>query len=179
MGICFSYEEEWENDVFVDVLKDYNNRYDINKIKNIDDNEEKIKDYSNFFIIEYVPIYGNVIMSYNNNENVFTYYCDKSIPCNYLETVSRKYVLSCNYKNIYHKKIQEEEKKETKNKKELPTVYGNIKKKDMINIQSNSKTMNKFINLGRIQDFSMINKSKKQNTKSKISYGDYKLSKFT
>lgn len=179
MGICFSYEEEWENDTFVDVLKDYSSRYDINKIKNIDVIEEKIKDYSSFFIIEYVPVYGNVIMCYNNNENVFKYYCDKSIPCNYLETVSRKYILSCNCKDIYHKEDQEKEEiQKTKNKKELPSVYGNIKKKD-INIQSNCKLMNKFINLGKIQDFSMINNNKKINTNCKISYSDYKLSKFT
>lgn len=177
MGICFSYEEERDDNKFMDLWKEYNDKYDLSKINN-DDNEEK-KDLSTFFIIEYVPLYGNVIMSYNNNENAFTYYCDKSIPSSYLETVSRKYILTCNYKNIYHiEKQEEEETKERKNKKELPSVYGNIKKKKNI-ISNNNDKINKFINLGKIQNYNIINNNKKEIQKKKLSYSDYILSKNT
>jgi len=56
----------------------------------------------NKYIKEITP-YGDVILNYNNEYNSFDYYCKKStiIGFNYLEVVSRIYVVNFNCKQIY------------------------------------------------------------------------------
>jgi hypothetical protein len=95
------------------------NEDEVNKVKENNFNptltqEEKIS-LSDKVLMESTPK-GNVIMYYNYDKedeerSCFNYYCDnKSIPFNYLDTVSRKYVCSYNCPQIYRyleKEIQE------------------------------------------------------------------------
>jgi hypothetical protein len=57
----------------------------------------------NKFIKEITPL-GDVILSYNNAFNTYDYYCKKSntISFNYLEVVSRMYVVNFDCKSIYN-----------------------------------------------------------------------------
>lgn len=107
---CEEYEDKDENK---------NEVYEMNKIKGNDfdrslTQEDKIV-LSDRILMESTPK-GNVIMYYNYDKDdeersCFNYYCDnKSIPFNYLDTVSRKYVCSYNCPQIYRyleKEIQE------------------------------------------------------------------------
>jgi hypothetical protein len=54
----------------------------------------------NSFIFEYTPL-GNVAMCYNNDKESFEYYSDHVIPYRFLETVSRKYVITFHCKFLY------------------------------------------------------------------------------
>ena len=50
--------------------------------------------------METTPL-GNVIMFYDNKKEAFTYYSDTTMPYRFLETVSRKYVILHNCKNVF------------------------------------------------------------------------------
>lgn len=141
------------------------------------DNEERINDFNNNYILENTP-YGNVILMYDSENNIFLYYCDKTIPNTILETVSKKFIIQFNCKYIYHKKEEEEETNESINNKEdseLDDVYGKFKKKKekkMITvIESN---INRYKHLGKLVDFHFLQKPIKEVPKeNKISYSDF------
>ena len=68
------------------------------------DNEDE---FNNFFINEYVtmtsPLHGDIIMNYDNENNIFNYYCNrKDIPYTILDVVCRKYVLTYNIVDKYY-----------------------------------------------------------------------------
>jgi len=83
--------------------------------------DEQLKSFNKKIIIEHTPL-GNVIMFYNHSKLAFEYYSDLTIPYRYLETVSRKYVLTYDYRPLYidmeeelkeyERKLQEKEKEE-------------------------------------------------------------------
>ena len=143
------------------------------------DNEERINDFNNNYILENTP-YGNVILMYDSENNIFLYYCDKTIPNTILETVSKKFIIQFNCKHIYHKKEEEEQEKKNesinnKEDSELDDVYGKFKKKKekkMITvIESN---INRYKHLGKLVDFHFLQKPIKEVPKEKkISYSDF------
>jgi hypothetical protein len=92
---------------------------------------EQLKKFKNNFIIEYTPL-GNVLLFYNYEKLAFEYYSDLTIPYRYLETVSRKYVLTYNYRPLYvdmEEELKEYERKlEEKEKTKSEPVVNNAKK---------------------------------------------------
>ena len=94
--------------------------------------DEQLKKFKNNFVIEYTPL-GNVLLFYNHEKLAFEYYSDLTIPYRYLETVSRKYVLTYKYRPLYidmEEELKEYEKKleeKEKIKSETTTVSNNKK----------------------------------------------------
>jgi len=92
---------------------------------------EQLKKFKNNFIIEYTPL-GNVLLFYNYEKLAFEYYSDLTIPYRYLETVSRKYILTYNYRPLYvdmEEELKEYERKlEEKEKTKSEPVVNNAKK---------------------------------------------------
>ena len=75
--------------------------------------DEQLKKFKNNFVIEYTPL-GNVLLFYNHEKLAFEYYSDLTIPYRYLETVSRKYVLTYRFRPLYidmEEELKEYEKK--------------------------------------------------------------------
>jgi hypothetical protein len=99
-----------ENAINIDDLKEKTQQYII---------DEQLKKFKTKYIIEHTPL-GNVLMFYNHDKLAFEYYSDLTIPYRYLDTVSRKYVLTYNYRPLYidmeeelkecEKRLQEKEK---------------------------------------------------------------------
>ena len=74
----------------------------IKKVKPVNEDEFTI-----FFTNEYVkmttPLHGDIIMNYDNENNIFNYYCNrKDIPYSVLDVVCRKYVLTYDILDKYH-----------------------------------------------------------------------------
>ena len=95
----------------------------------------KLDGYINNYILETTPI-GNVYMRYNNNKKSFEYFSNSTIPYRYLETISRKYVMTYWCKPLFIdlaeelKKAKEKHEEENKNKKDKDTNTDNNSKKD-------------------------------------------------
>ena len=143
------------------------------KFKSLD-NEEITIDFNNNYIIENTP-YGNVLLKYDNKNNIFLYYCDKTTPNTILEIVSKKFVIYFNCKYIYHKKEEVDESDNHKTKLEIDDVYGKFKKKKenkkITVIESN---INRYKHLGKLSDFNFLQKPTKEVPKEKkISYSDF------
>ena len=106
----------------IDLLKEKARQYVI---------DEQLKKLKNNFIIEYTPL-GNVLLFYNHEKLAFEYYSDLTIPYRYLETVSRKYVLTYKYRPLYvdmEEELKEYERKlEEKEKTKSETLVNNNKK---------------------------------------------------
>jgi len=89
--------------------------------------DEQLKKFKNNFVIEYTPL-GNVLLFYNHEKLAFEYYSDSTIPYRYLETISRKYVLTYRFRPLYidmEEELKEYEKKldeKEKIKSETTTV---------------------------------------------------------
>ena len=89
--------------------------------------DEQLKKFKNNFVIEYTPL-GNVLLFYNHEKLAFEYYSDSTIPYRYLESVSRKYVLTYRFRPLYidmEEELKEYEKKldeKEKIKSETTTV---------------------------------------------------------
>jgi hypothetical protein len=98
--------------------------------------------FKNSYIMEKTPL-GNVAMCYNHAKGSFEYYSENTIPYRYLETVSRKYVMTFQCKNLYidmnielqnaitKKELKEKEKEKEKEEKELKTKDNQLKTKDI------------------------------------------------
>ena len=74
---------------------------------------QRLDKLMNSFVLDNTPL-GNVIMTYNNNKEVFEYYSDNSIPYRFLESVARKYVITYFCRPLYvdmEEELKESEKK--------------------------------------------------------------------
>jgi hypothetical protein len=114
--------------------------------------------------MEKTPL-GNVAMCYNHAKGSFEYYSDNTIPYRYLETVSRKYVMTFHCKNLYidmnielqnaitKKELKEKEKEEKTKENELKSKE--LKTKDIFaKFKSNNReTINR-------ENINIVNKSK-------------------
>ena len=141
------------------------------------------KNYKNCYVIDYTP-YGNVVLQYDENEKCFLYYCDKKeIPYKYLETVSRKFVLTHQCLHIYvdirdemrSKKLsvvledlKEGEKEYGVKDERLKNVFATLKKRTGNNEKGGKEEkqknvvfkehINKYKHVGRFGDFSILEK---------------------
>jgi hypothetical protein len=77
---------------------------------------EKWKKLQNNILLEQTPL-GNVLMYYNQPTESFIYYSDHTIPFRYLETVSRKYVVTYHCKALYNE-VKEDNEKEDNEKED-------------------------------------------------------------
>jgi hypothetical protein len=122
----------------------------INNLDNIELSKEKLESLKNCIVFESTPM-GKIIMYYNCEKELFTYYCDrKEVPYKFLDTVARKYITSfdCksiytfindeleNQKNKYNKIKKEKEEKEEKeknndNKNKVKNVFATYKNYNM------------------------------------------------
>ena len=102
----------------------------------------KLDGYINNYILETTPI-GNVYMRYNNNKKSFEYFSNSTIPYRYLESISRKYVMTYWCKPLFIdlaeelKKAKEKHEEEKKNKKENDGNTNNEKKDKPLNMGPN------------------------------------------
>jgi len=123
-----------------DILKEKARQYII---------DEQLKKFKNNFIIENTPL-GNVILFYNHEKLAFEYYSDLTIPYRYLETVSRKYVLTYKYRPLYidmEEELKEYERKlEEKEKTKTEVVVNNNKKQ----VFAKFKSYNREAGTGRV-----------------------------
>jgi hypothetical protein len=117
--------------------------------------DEQLKKFKKNYIIEHTPL-GNVLMFYNHDKLAFEYYSDLTIPYRYLETVTRKYALTYNYRPLYidmEEELKEYEKKvrekEENDKIKLSNVNQdtNPKPKDVF---AKFKSYNKEAGTGRV-----------------------------
>jgi len=96
--------------------------------------DEQLKKFKNNFVIEYTPL-GNVLLFYNHEKLAFEYYSDSTIPYRYLESVSRKYVLTYRFRPLYidmEEELKEYEKKlDEKEKIKLETTTVSKSKKQV------------------------------------------------
>ena len=138
------------------------------------DNEERNVDFKNNYIIENTP-YGNVLLMYDDENNIFLYYCDKTTPNTILEIVSKKFVIQFNCKYIYHKKEEVDESNSDKKVLEINEVYGKFKqKKEKKKITVIESNINRYKHLGKLADFHFLQKPTKEVQKEKkISYSDF------
>jgi len=130
----FRYKENYDNNSEKEENKQkekpeikYEDKYK-DKIALLDSFElskERLDELKNAIVMETTPL-GNVILYYDNNREVFTYYSDSTIPYRFLETCARKYVVLHNCKAIFVDMEEEiknaqkklEDKKEQKKKEE-------------------------------------------------------------
>jgi hypothetical protein len=157
----FSLEEIKNRKEFIDSqneLKD--NQCTINSIEDsanefiINNHLDKLK---NNYVMENTPL-GNVLMVYNNKRSSFEYYSDNNIPYRFLDTVSRKYVITFNCRPIYvdmeeelkkYEIILNEKEKYEKKQKEKAKEMNNssISKKPIF---AKFKSYNKDASMGRV-----------------------------
>ena len=158
-------------------VEKYENKY-MDKFDILSD-ERSDSLFQNNYILELTPN-GNVIMSYDTENNTFEYYCDRQIPNSFLETVSRKFVIQYTCKYIYHlksdsKKDESDEKSEDPPQpREISDVYGKFKLKHKSAMKpAIESNINKYKYLGRLCDFNIIKKENKTVSKKEISYKDF------
>lgn len=148
-------------------------------------NSEEIKDNAclkNLFIMDNTP-YGNVIIQYDTENNMFLYYCDKNgIPFKYLETVSRKFVINNHCLNIYvdirdelRKKeydveivdLKEGENEDGVKNERIKNVFATFKNKAGPKNKNNKKVVfkeniNKYKYMGKLDQFVFFEKNHSQ-----------------
>jgi len=155
----------------------YSEKY-LNKFNELKIVKDVDRDYKQVFLFEAIP-YGDsiesIIMKYDSEDNMFHYYCNRSIPNSILETVSQKFVIQFNCKYIYHLSDNSDENKENGEKieRKLPDVYGKFKKQKTkrIEVQSN---INRYKYVGKLSSFSFLNPIRNQYIESKqLSYKDF------
>ena len=124
-------EEEEDEEVIKQVIK-YEDKYK-EKFENLEyktTDEVKRENLKNNFIMEMTP-HGNVIMYWNQKNEVFSYYSDGTMPYRFLEVVARKYVIMNDCKDLYY--VMEEQLKEviletiSKKKEDTPSVFAKLK----------------------------------------------------
>lgn len=167
---CFEYDEK--HITFKELYEDkYNAKFDT--LKNIDLPEEYINNLKNNFVIDYIPSFGNVIIFYSMEDETFKYYSDKKISNQKLHSLARKYVIIFNCKILY-KENDDNIKEDIDNNnivEPLPDVYGKIK----FNRKRNNivKKVNKYLHVGKLNDFKMIECFIKNESKN-VSYDEFK-----
>lgn len=155
----------------------YEDKY-LNKFEQLSMDKNRVS-FQNNYVFEMTPL-GNVIMSYDSDDNVFNYYSDRPITNTILETVAQKYVIQYSCKYIYHIPHESEEtsKEETK-QPEISDVYGKFKSKHQHAMKNNFESnINKYKYLGRLCDFNILKRENKEHNKKEMSYKDFiKLNK--
>jgi len=156
-------EVEKYEDKYWDKFIKMENKYMFNEETN-EENEESINNYldklDKNFIFEKTPV-GNVIMFYNNKRKTFDYYSDNTIPYRYLETISRKYVITYFCKPLYVvmtdelKKYEDKllEKERIREEREKKMNEEKEKNKDVVekkNVFAKFKSYNKEAGTGRV-----------------------------
>ena len=101
---------------------------------------------------------GNVLMFYDSTNDSFVYYSDKVIPYRFLDTVGRKYVIHFKCKNVYI--IDKSQAKNHKSRLKIDV----------------KECSNRYMYLGKIANFSFLQKVKKNVTNKKLnmSFKDFK-----
>jgi len=149
----------------------------------------------NTSVIENTPD-GLVIMLYNGEREGFEYWCDnKNIKFNYLETVARKFVIMNFCTNLYvdryedikqqheeyeeiekdeKNEINEKEKNETGNAKEYDVFVKKKKKKKIPRNKIVAKKSNKYLYIGKINEFEWIKKSEEKRIVKEVSFASFK-----
>lgn len=105
-----SDSDDEEEEVIKSVIK-YEDKYKdkFEQLEYTNTDETKLNNLKNNFIMEMTP-HGNVIMFWNQKNEVFSYYSDGTMPYRFLEVVARKYVITYNCKDLYY--VMEEQMKE-------------------------------------------------------------------
>lgn len=89
------------------------------KCRNLSLDERKENDYFKDLIVEMLTPVGMVLMRYNSEQNLFEYWCDASVPYNFLIVVVRCFVTvhQCNYLYLedFHEDFKENENKAEEN----------------------------------------------------------------
>ena len=136
-------EEELEEEEVKPVIK-YEDKYKekFEKLEYKTTDEIKRESLQNNFIMEMTP-HGNVIMFWNQKNEVFSYYSDGTMPYRFLEVVARKYVITYDCKELYY--VMEEQMKEvivetvSKKKEDTPSVFAKLKNYNHSSIDSVTK----------------------------------------
>jgi hypothetical protein len=136
-------DEEEEEDIIIPVIK-YEDKYKdkFEDLEYIITDEIRLDNLKNSFVMEMTP-HGNVIMFWNQNNGVFSYYSDGTMPYRFLEVVARKYVIMYNCKDLYY--VMEEQMKEvivetiSKKKEDTPSVFAKLKNYNHSSIDSVAK----------------------------------------
>lgn len=137
------YEDEEDEENVIPSIKyedKYKEKFEKLEYKNTDEN--KRENLKNSFIMEMTP-HGNVIMFWNQNNKVFSYYSDGTMPYRFLEVVARKYVIMYDCKDLYY--VMEEQMKEvivednTNKKEDTPSVFAKLKNYNHSSIDSVTK----------------------------------------
>jgi len=159
---CNDDEDKDKDEVVKPVIKyedKYKEKFEILEYKTT--NEVKRENLKNSFIMEMTP-HGNVIMFWNQKNEVFSYYSDGTMPYRFLEVVARKYVIMNDCKDLYY--VMEEQLKEviletiSKKKEDTPSVFAKLKNYNHSSIDS-------------------VTKSSQQNSISKTNYKPNSISK--
>ena len=168
----------------VEYLSEYTDVFD-NLNEEVISNEKKSLLKKNI-LFEFTPI-GYIIMYYNDENDEFNYYSDRIPSYGFLETVSRKYVVTFHCKSIYKiyenekdkyeaKENKEKEDNEKKNSKKK-SVYANFKRYNNTKSKINDNEpilQNKYKRLGLIREFNVIKKENKI-TKREVNINDFLL----
>jgi len=162
----------------------YEDKYPYEKIPNTE-----IKLCEKNYVFDKTPN-SIVLMKYNEKDESFLYWADKSIEYKYLETVARKYVTWYKCKNIYtdRKTTLENDIKEQDEKKEAivvkpkkdDDVFAKLKKpaetkKKKITAPSKA---NKYLHKGKLEEMSLfqplLNRDKQtKKIKNDVSWGEW------
>lgn len=177
----------------------YENKY-MNKYKNLpfeSHTDEFLNKLINNYIIEMTPI-GNVIMRYNNDKKSFEYFSNNAIPFRYLETISRKYVIVYNCRDIFidlEKEVEEANQinEKIKDMKIKPKMKVNVNLTTIMKDYKASnaplpqleqpfvavKNSNRYTHQGRFSDFKIIKSVKRSEVDKslKLSFKDWSNSK--
>jgi hypothetical protein len=159
---CHDEEDDEEEEVIKPIIK-YEDKYKekFEKLEYKTTDEIKREYLKNSFIMEMTP-HGNVIMFWNQKNEVFSYYSDGTMPYRFLEVVARKYVIMYDCKDLYY--VMEEQMKEvivetiSKKKEDIPSVFAKLKNYNHSSIDS-------------------VTKSGHQNSTSKTNYKPNSISK--
>lgn len=111
---------------------------------------EELEKLKTNILLENTPV-GNIIMFYNFEKEAFEYYSDKIIPYRFLNAAGRKYVVQFRCKCVFTEKI--------------------TAKKNQKGIIKYIKESNKYVCLGKLSNFSFL---QKVNKKNKLSFKEYK-----
>ena len=137
------YEDEEDEENVITSIK-YEDKYKekFEKLEYKTTDENKRENLKNSFIMEMTP-HGNVILFWNQNNKVFSYYSDGTMPYRFLEVVARKYVIMYDCKDLYY--VMEEQMKEvivednTNKKEDTPSVFAKLKNYNHSSIDSVTK----------------------------------------
>jgi len=165
------------------ILPEYSTKYDT-KIKQLEDktNQLQQEERPNNFIMENTPS-GFVIMFYDTNDRLFSYYSNNTIPHKYLMTCAKKYALQFNASHLLsvEKNTNEDEDKDNISKKGILHKSGNRElfakfkpKVESIKKDVETKQVLRFIRKGFISDMSILNKPKITNIKTSFTFADFK-----